>query len=168
MSSDDVKEIIREFYIRLRDIVNPQEITPIIVDLTNFDRQQILATAKHEGAMVGNDKLLDAIKRRSTRCFASFVTLLRHSNSDLAEEIIIYTRTHFPHIHASIQHYQEQQNRPSAMVRPSPSTSSSSTSHTCSSTVRPSPRTDTGTQVTPLKQSFFIRYWTETRQFGTR
>ena len=158
MSSDDVKEILREFYIRLRDTVNPQEITPIIVDLTNFDRQQILATAKHEGAMVGNDKLLDAIKRRSTRCFASFVTLLRDSNSDLAEDIIIYTHTHFPHIHESIQHYQEQQNRPSATVRPSPSTSSSSTSHTCSSTVRPSPRTDTGTQVTLLKQSFFIRY----------
>ena len=158
MSSDDVKEIIREFYIRLRDIVNPQDITPIIVDLTDFDRQQILATAKHEGAMVGNDKLLDAIKRRSTRCFTSFVTLLRHSNSDLAEDIIIYTHTHFPHIHESIQHYQEQQNKPSARVRPSLSTSISSTSHTCSSTARPSPRTDTGTQVTPLKQSFFIRY----------
>ena len=158
MSSDDVREIIRKFYICLRNNVNPQEITPIIDDLTNFDRQQILATAKHEGDMVGNDKLLDAIKRRSTRCFASFVTHLRNSNSDLADDIIIYTRKHFPHIHTSIQHYQEQQTRPFATVRPSPSTSTSLTSHTCSSTVRPSTRTDAGTQVTPLKQSFFIRY----------
>ena len=49
MISDDIKEIIKKtFYISLRSIVHPQNFTPIIDDLTEFDGQQIAATTKNE------------------------------------------------------------------------------------------------------------------------
>ena len=129
MISDDIKEIINKFYISLRSIVHPQDITPIIDGLTEFDRQQIAATTKNDGLMVGNDKLFEIHGRRTARSFASFVTHLRDSNSELVEDIIQYTRTHFQHIHRSIQNYQKEQSPPSATVRPSLATNSSSDTH---------------------------------------
>jgi hypothetical protein len=79
--------------------------------------------------MVGNDKLFEILGRRTARNFASFVTHLPDSNSELAEDIIQYTRTHFQHIHRSIQNYQKEQSPPSATVRPSLATNSSSDTH---------------------------------------
>jgi hypothetical protein len=66
-------------------------ITPIIDGLTELDRQQIAATTKNDGLMVGNDKLFEILGRRTARNFASFVTHLPDSNSELAEDIIQYT-----------------------------------------------------------------------------
>jgi hypothetical protein len=76
-----------------------------------------------------NDKLFEILGRRTARSFASFVTHLRDSNSELADDIIQYTRTHFQHIHRSIQNYQKEQSPPSATVRPSLATNSSSDTH---------------------------------------
>lgn len=131
MICDDIKEIIKKFYISLRSIVHPQDITPIIDGLTEFDKQQIAATTKNDGLMVGNDKLFEILGRRTTRSFASFVIHLRESNSELAENIIQYTRTHFQNIYRSIENYEKEQSLPSATVRPLSTNSSSDTrSHT--------------------------------------
>jgi hypothetical protein len=74
MSAKTYREIINKFYISLRSIVHPQDITPIIDGLTEFDRQQIAATTKNDGLMVVNDKLFEILGRRTARSFASFVT----------------------------------------------------------------------------------------------
>jgi hypothetical protein len=52
-----------------------------------FDRQQIAATTKNDGLMVVNDKLFEILGRRTARSFASFVTHLRDSNSELKGSI---------------------------------------------------------------------------------
>ncbi|XP_052095112.1 uncharacterized protein LOC127730652 isoform X2 [Mytilus californianus] len=125
MSSDDIKMILRKFYIALRTNVTPCAVIPVIDGLTVFDRQQIQATAKMDGDMLGNDKLIDTLGRRTTRTFLSFVTVLQEYNHDLAFEIIQYTRNYFPHIHTSIQNFQQHHNQiPSATVRPSVASSS--------------------------------------------
>ncbi|CAC5400742.1 unnamed protein product [Mytilus coruscus] len=158
MSSDDIKMILRKFYIALRTNVTPCAVIPVIDGLTVFDRQQIQATAKMDGDMLGNDKLIDTLGRRTTRTFLSFVTVLQEYNHDLAFEIIQYTRNYFPHIHTSIQNFQQHHNKiPSATVRPSVASSSDAQNyplerHSIHERTTINQRSDAGSQ-----QAFIIR-----------
>ena len=126
MFLDNLIGTIQKLHPSLSSIVHPQDITPIINGLTEFDRQQIAATTKNDGLMVGNDKLFEILGRRTARSFASFVTHLRDSNSELVEDIIQYTQEHVQQIHRSIQNYEKEQSLPSVTVGPSLVTNSSS------------------------------------------
>ncbi|XP_063422351.1 uncharacterized protein LOC134706914 isoform X2 [Mytilus trossulus] len=153
MSSDDIKMILRKFYVVLRTNVQPSAVTPIIEGLTVFDQQQIQATTKMDGAMLGNDKLLDTLGRRTTRTFLSFVTVLKEYNQDIACEIIQYAKDHFPNIHTSILNFERHHNQiPSATVKPSVASGSDaqnyplSESHSVHQRTTFSQRPDAGSQ----------------------
>lgn len=152
MSSDDIKMILRKFYVALRTKVDPSAVTPVIDGLTVFDMQQIQATTKMDGAMLGNDKLLDTLGRRTTRTFLSFVTVLKEYNRELAYEIMQYTHNHFPHIHTSIQNFERHHNQiPSATIKPSVASSSDAQNyplerHSIHQRTTVSQRSDAGSQ----------------------
>lgn len=154
MSSDDIKMILRKFYVVLRTNVDPRAVTPIIEGLTVFDKQQIQATTNMDGAMLGNDKLLDTLGRRTTRTFLSFVTVLKEYNQEIAYDIMQYAQDHFPNIHTSIRNFERHHNQiPSATVKPSVASGSDaqnyplSESHSIHQRTTFSQRPDAGSQV---------------------
>ncbi|VDI37063.1 Hypothetical predicted protein [Mytilus galloprovincialis] len=153
MSSDDIKMILRKFYVALRTNVDPSAVTPVIEGLTVFDKQQIQATTRMDGAMLGNDKLLDTLGRRTTRTFLSFVTVLKEYNLEIANEIMQYAQDHFPNIHTSIRNFERHHNQiPSATVKPSVASGSDaqnyplSESHSIHQRTTFSQRPDAGSQ----------------------
>ena len=119
MSSDDIKTIIKRFYVLLRRNIDPSEITTEIDGLTPFDVQQITAVTKNEGKILGNDKLLDALQRRSTRTFVSFLCLVEQSYADIGEKMIDYMKNYHSRIYDSFEQYKSSYHeRPQAAVRP--------------------------------------------------
>lgn len=83
--SDHTKQLLRTFFERLRD-VNPKEIYGLIDGLTQFDREEIRSEKNNILAM---DKLVEAVGKRNTRTFVSFVNALRkHGHEDIANDIV--------------------------------------------------------------------------------